>query len=167
MMLVMLLMMAMSHHHHRRRLPRTIKTSTAAITGGGIDGVGVVLIGLAATAEGGLFALHLAELLEIALEGLDVILEAEGGHGPEEIVAVDGLPLLPLALVGGLAGDEADELRHALLHRLLRVLRDLRVRRQRLLHDPAHVRDRKQPVLLPRRHLAVRSSVVASSRVVV
>lgn len=48
-----------------------------------------------------------------------------------------------------LAGDEADELRYTLLHRLLRVLRNLRVVRQRFLHDPADVGDGQETVLLP------------------
>ena len=51
------------------------------------------------------------------------------------------LALLTLALVRSLTGDEADELQQALLHHLLGVLGDLHVRRQGLLHDPAHVRD--------------------------
>nr|GMC77124.1 hypothetical protein TorRG33x02_100610 [Ipomoea batatas] len=102
---------------------------------------------------------------KVNLEGLDVLLEAERSHRPEKIVAVDRFPLLSLALVGRLAGDEADELRHALLHRLLGVLRDLRVRRQRLLHDPAHVGYRQEPVLLPRR-ISARAAVV-TARIVV
>ena len=49
-----------------------------------------------------------------------------------------------------LAGDEADEFGNAFLHGVLGVLGDLAVGRQRLLHDPADVRDRQVPVLLPR-----------------
>ena len=77
-------------------------------------------------------------MLEVALERLDVVLKAESGHRLEQVVVVDRLALLALALVRGLVDDEADELRHALLHRLLCVLRDLRIRRQSLLHDVAH-----------------------------
>lgn len=47
-----------------------------------------------------------------------------------------------------LAGDEANELGDAFLHRVLGVLCDLAVGRQRLLHDPADVGDRQVPVLL-------------------
>jgi hypothetical protein len=141
------------HHHHHHAAP-----------GAGADAVhavphGVIVRGrrrvrpllLAGTGAGGdLLALELAELVEVELERLDVVLEPQRGHGPEQVVAVDGLALLALALVGGLAGDEGDELGDALLHRLLGVLGDLGVGRERLLHDPAHVRDRQEPVLLPR-----------------
>ena len=48
-----------------------------------------------------------------------------------------------------LAGDEGDELRQALLHRLLGVLCNLGVARQRLLHDAADVGNRQEAVLLP------------------
>ena len=48
-----------------------------------------------------------------------------------------------------LAGDEADELGDALLHRLLSVLSDLGVGGERLLHDPDDVGDREEPILLP------------------
>ncbi|KAK7289576.1 hypothetical protein RIF29_03318 [Crotalaria pallida] len=89
---------------------------------------------------------------------LNVFLEPQRGHGPQQVVAVDGLTLLTLALVGGFAGYEADELRHALLHLLLRVLRDLRIFWQRLLHYPAPVRYRQEPVLLLQRHLPALSS---------
>ncbi|KAI3441099.1 uncharacterized protein J3R85_002773 [Psidium guajava] len=88
--------------------------------------------------------------VEVHLEGGDVVLEAKGGHGPEEVVAIDGLALLALALVRGLAGDEADELRDALLDGLLGLLGDLGVRGEGPLHDPAHVGNRQEPVLLLR-----------------
>ena len=39
--------------------------------------------------------------LDVQLEGLDVVLEAERGHGPQQVVAVDGLALLLHALVAG------------------------------------------------------------------
>ena len=44
---------------------------------------------------------HLAEFVEVKLEGLHVVLETEGAHGPQQIISVDGLPLLALALVAG------------------------------------------------------------------
>lgn len=46
-----------------------------------------------------------------------------------------------------LARDERDELGHALLHRLLGVLGDLRIRRQGLLHDTRDVCNRQEAVL--------------------
>jgi hypothetical protein len=113
-----------------------------------------------AAEDGGLLALDLAEAVEVRLERADEGLEAQRGHGPEQVVAVDGLALLALALVGGLPGHEADELGHALLHRLLGLLGDLGVRRQRLLHDARHVRDGKEPVLLLRRRVAAASTNV-------
>ena len=42
-------------------------------------------------------SLHaLSVLLEVELERLDVVVEAEGGHGEEDVLPVDGLPLLRL-----------------------------------------------------------------------
>ncbi|CAH9123279.1 unnamed protein product [Cuscuta epithymum] len=90
---------------------------------------------------------QLPVLIEVHFERGDVILESEGGDRPEDVVAVDRLPLLPLALVGGLAGDEADELRHALLDALLGVLGDLPAGRDDLLHDPADIGDWEELVL--------------------
>jgi hypothetical protein len=105
----------------------------------------VVAVGVPrAPEDGGLLALGLAVAVEVGLERGDVGLEAERGHGPEQVVAVDGLALLALALVGGLPRDEADELGHALLHRLLGLLGDLGVGGQRLLHDARHVGDRQE-----------------------
>lgn len=52
---------------------------------------------------------------EVDLERVDVLVEAQSAHGPQQVFAVDGLALLLLALVAGLRGDEADKLRHALL----------------------------------------------------
>lgn len=68
---------------------------------------------------------HLAELLQVELERLHVHVEAQRGHGEEDVLAVDGLPLLLVAALAGLRRDEADELAHALLHALLGVLRYL------------------------------------------
>lgn len=42
---------------------------------------------------------HLSVLLQVHLEGFNVVLKPQRGHGPQQVVAVDGLPLLPLALV--------------------------------------------------------------------
>ena len=41
--------------------------------------------------------MHLSVILQI--EGLNVLLKAERGHRPEQVVDVDDLALLPLALV--------------------------------------------------------------------
>mmetsp|Transcript_12965 Transcript_12965/g.55332 ORF Transcript_12965/g.55332 Transcript_12965/m.55332 type:complete len:218 (+) Transcript_12965:1950-2603(+) len=94
-----------------------------------------------------LLALGLAILVQVHLERLDVLLESERAHGPQQVVAVDGLALFALALIARLAGDEADELRDALLDRLLGVLGDLRVRGQRLLHDATDVGNWQEAVL--------------------
>lgn len=91
---------------------------------------------------------RLAVLLQIELERLDVAVEAERAHGPDDVVAVDGLALFLLALVAGFARDERDELAHALLHRLLAVLGDLGRGRQRHLHDARDVGRGQEPVLL-------------------
>jgi hypothetical protein len=97
---------------------------------------------------GGAVSLDLAVLVEVPAHGVDVVVEAEGAEGPADVVAVDGLALLLAALVGGLAGDEADELGDALLHGLLGLLGDLGVGGQDLLHDAPDVGDGQQPVLL-------------------
>lgn len=88
-------------------------------------------------------------LLEVDAEGLVVVVEAEGLHGKEDVVAVDGFAFFVGALLTGLAGDEADELRDTFLHRLLRVLGDLGVVGKRPLHDAADVGDGQEPVLFP------------------
>lgn len=80
--------------------------------------------------------LCLAKLEKVELQRLDVVFKAQRAHGTEQVVAVDGFPLFLQALVAGpacnsiyffdkgatqagsLAGDEAYELGHALLHRL-------------------------------------------------
>ncbi|KAI3735035.1 hypothetical protein L6452_14521 [Arctium lappa] len=73
----------------------------------------------------------------------DAIDVCDRRHRPQQIVVVDRLPLLSLTLVGCFSGDETGELRYALLNRLLRILRDLLICRQRLFHDPAHVSNRQ------------------------
>ncbi|PKA59815.1 hypothetical protein AXF42_Ash011940 [Apostasia shenzhenica] len=98
--------------------------------------------------------LELAVAVEVDGEGFDVVVEAELAHGPEHVLRRDRLPLLPLAPLVRLAGDEADVLRHALLDRLLRVVGDLGVGREHLPHDPDHVGDRHEAVLLPHGALA-------------
>lgn len=98
-----------------------------------------------------LFSFRLSVLAEVNLQGPNVVFESEHGHGPEKIIAIDGFPLLALAFVGGFAGDEAYELGHAFLDGLLGFFRYLCVGRERFLHDPAHVGDGEEAVLLLRR----------------
>ena len=94
-----------------------------------------------------LLLLCFSVFVEVSLQSGDIIFESQSGHGPEQIVAVDRLPFFPLALVRGLTGDEADELRHAFLYGLFRLFRDFRVRRKGFFHYSAHVCDRKETVL--------------------
>lgn len=107
-------------------------------------------------AEGGaaVVTLLLPVAQEVGGEGLDVVVEAELVHGPQQVLGGDGLALLPLAAIIGLAGDEADELRDALLDRLLGVVRYLGMGRQHLPHYTYHVGYRHVPVLLPHRRRA-------------
>lgn len=97
---------------------------------------------------GGTVALEVAEALEVAAEGEGVGVEAEGGEGGADVVAVDGLAALAAALVGGLGGDEGDELGHGFLHGFFGVFGDLGVWWQDLLHYSPHVGYREEPVLL-------------------
>ena len=71
---------------------------------------------------------HLAVLVEIHLQRLDVLFESESAHRPQKVVTVDGFTLFTLTFVAGLTRDEADELRDALLNGLFRVFGDFRVR---------------------------------------
>lgn len=49
----------------------------------------------------GEWAAYLAVPRQVDLEGFGVVLEAEGRHGEEDVLAVDRLALLLLALLGG------------------------------------------------------------------
>ncbi len=64
---------------------------------------------------------------EIMLERFNVLVKSKRAHRPKDIIPVDGLALLPLALVRSLRRDEAHKLRHAFLHSILAVLGDLSV----------------------------------------
>lgn len=142
---------------------------------GGGGGRGVIVAadgrggGVLVASGDGLLSLDLAEALEVNFERFHVVLESQGCHRPQKVIAVDCLALLALALVGSFAGDETYELRHAFLHGLFGVLGDLGVRRQSLFHDPADVGDWKEAVLFPRRQLAEAAvpGVLRSPRVVV
>lgn len=104
-------------------------------------------------------AAHLAISRQVYLQRLGIVLEAQRCHREQDVFAVDRLALLLLALfgcwligrlvsqynhrerAGGIAartfaGDERDELAHALLHALLCLLCNLCVLWQRRLHDP-------------------------------
>ena len=83
---------------------------------------------------------HLPQFRKVDLQRLRIVLEAEVGHGVEDVLAANRLALLDLALLRRLRRDEADELGDALLHALLGLLRDLRRPRHRRLHYPRHVR---------------------------
>ncbi|RHN67402.1 hypothetical protein MtrunA17_Chr3g0102361 [Medicago truncatula] len=58
----------------------------------------------------GLLTFHLPKPLKITFQRLNILLESQRRHRPKQIIAVDRLPLLTLTLIGGFAGDEADEL---------------------------------------------------------
>jgi len=116
------------------------------------------------TADGAaVIPLEVAVSMEEDGEGVDVVVETELAHGPEDVLRGDGLALLALAAVVGLAGDEADVLRHALLDRLLGVVGDLGMRREDLAHDADHVRDWHEPVLLPDRALLLLLGAAAAT----
>lgn len=83
----------------------------------------------------------MSQLRKVYLQRLRVVLEPEADHRIQDVLPADRLPLLELALLRGLRRDEADELGDALLHTLLRVLRDLRRRRDGRFHDARDVRD--------------------------
>jgi hypothetical protein len=135
--------------------------------------------------------------VQVHLQWLHIVFETKGTHGPQQVVTIDGLPLLSLTFVGRLTcirrshdslnhyretkfkmffqagqngehahthtehedrrhtGDETDELRYTLLHSLFRVLGYLCIRRQRFLHDSAHVCYGQKPVLLSHRCIVV------------
>ena len=94
-----------------------------------VSGVGAVP-GVHLLTRGVLLTLGLSKLVEIHLEGLDVVLESQGRHRPQKVLPVDRFPLFSLALVAGLARDETYELGNALLHRLFRILCNFGVRRK-------------------------------------
>lgn len=98
--------------------------------------------------ERGRELLALAVPLQVPAHGVGVVIEAEASHGMADVVAVDGLAPLPAAPLGGLAGDEADELRGALLDGLLGALGYLSLRWDGFLHDPPNVGDRQEVVVV-------------------
>lgn len=89
--------------------------------------------------NGKLFSFQFFILKEIKLKRVNIIVEPERSDGPYEIVAIDGLPLLPLALIGRFTSDEADELRYAFLNGFLGVFRHFTIAWNGLLHDSAYI----------------------------
>ena len=100
-------------------------------------------------------ALKLAVAAKVQSEGLDVVVETQLAHGPEDILGSDGLALLTLAPVVGLPRDEADELGHALLDCFLGIVGYFGVRREDFAHDSDHVGNWHEPVLLSHGALVV------------
>lgn len=100
---------------------------------------------------------RLAVLAQVELEDVDVTLEAQGIDRPQQILPIDSLALLILALLAGLARDEGDKLRDALLDSFLGVFGDLGVLGERLLHDATDIGDREKP-----RVVGTHSGLIAS-----
>ena len=91
-----------------------------------------------------------AQLEVVVVAWLDVLVETECAHGPEQVVAVDGFPLFLLAFITGFGGNKRDKLAHALLDGVLRVFRNLRAGRHDPLHDAGNVCHGEKSVLFAR-----------------
>ena len=103
---------------------------------------------------------HLAELSEVDLERLCVVFEPERDHRVQDVLAANRLALLELALLRRFGRDKADELRHALLHALLGVLRYFRRWWHGVLHDARDICDLRVPTRRRRRDVGgVKSSL--------
>ena len=74
-------------------------------------------------------------------ECLRILLEAQGDHRVEDVLATYCFPLLHLALLRGLRCDEADELRDTFLYAFFCLLGDFGCRGHGRLHDARHVRN--------------------------
>ena len=110
---------------------------------------------------------RVAELVQVDLERLDVVVEAERRHGVQYVLAVDGLALLLRAALGRLARYEADELGDALLHALFGVLGYLAALGYGLLHQLGHIRYGQEAVLFAqqvRQLLVVAEQAAARAR---
>lgn len=70
--------------------------------------------------------------------------------GGKDVLAIDGLPLLVLALFAGLAGDEGNELGYALLNSFLGIFGDFGIIGESLLHDAADVGYRQESRIVGR-----------------
>lgn len=71
------------------------------------------------------FESHLSEFLQVQLQRLHVHVKAQRGHGKQDVLPIDGLPLLLVAALARLWRDEADELAHTLLHTLFGIFGNL------------------------------------------
>lgn len=87
--------------------------------------------------------------MEVFGDEIDVVVEPELAHYPEDVLRCGGLLMLALTPLVGLSGDEADVLGDALLDHLLVIVGDLGVGRDDLSHDPDDVRDGHEQILLP------------------
>lgn len=111
-------------------------------------------------------AIKLTVAMQVHSERLNVIVKPELAHRPQHVLSSDGLPLLALATVVGFTGDEADVLGNAFLDGLLGIVRYLGVRGQDFAHDPDHVGDGHEPVLLPDNAFCVVSGSIGRGLVV-
>lgn len=73
--------------------------------------------------------------MQVESQGFDVVIKPYLTHGPEHILGRDSLALLVLATVVGFPSHEANELGHAFLDGLFRVIRYLDMWRQGFSHD--------------------------------
>lgn len=74
---------------------------------------------------------------KVDLERINVFVEAQRAHGPQQVLAIDSLAFFLFAFVAGLGGDEADEFRHTFLLTWIRQVQS------RNTHDAA----RREPLI--------------------
>lgn len=86
--------------------------------------------------------------MQIPQHRVRVTIESERAQSPTDVVPVHRLPVLLVAPVGGLAGDEAYELGGAFLECFFGFFRDLGIWGEGFLHDPPYIRDREQFIVL-------------------
>ena len=89
----------------------------------------------------------LSVLGQVQFEWFYVFVKAKCGHGPQQVIPIDGLAFFLQTLVAGFGCNEGDELRHALLDCFLGVLGNLGIVRQSVFHNPCNVGYRKIAVL--------------------
>lgn len=68
---------------------------------------------------------HLSELLQVELQWIHIHVEAQRGHGEQDVLPIDSLPLFLVTTLTRLRCDKADELAHALLHTLFGIFCNL------------------------------------------
>lgn len=98
--------------------------------------------------SGSTLVLTVAEPVQEKRERLDVVVEAQFAHGPDDILGGDGLALLAMAAFVGLPSDKADVLGDTLLDGLFCIVGDFGVRREDATHNAYHVGYRHVLVLL-------------------